>query len=135
MNHIKAKEIFEDARALQDAGCFGVVLEAIPEPVARMITEKLSILTIGIGAGPVTSGQVLVQLDALLGHDQHVPKFCHGFAKIGHNAIDGLKAFNQQVKSGLFPKTGSHTYDMAPGEEDRLKEWIAELHSRESNSV
>lgn len=107
------------------------MLEAIPQPVARLITEQLSIPTIGIGAGPVTSGQVLVQLDALMGHDQHFPKFCQGFASIGETAINGLKEYNQQVKAGLFPKPGNHTYEMAKGEEERLKEWVAQLQSRD----
>ena len=86
----KVKSLYNDALALQDAGCFAIVLEAIPEQVATFITSKLQIPTIGIGAGPGTSGQVLVQMDALKSNSQGLPKFCKEFSNIGKASVDGL---------------------------------------------
>jgi len=91
---VKARSILDDALRLQDAGAFGVVLECVPAPVATAITETLEIPTIGIGAGPGTSGQVLVYHD-LLGmlshphHKQFVPKFCKQYANVGQNIMKG----------------------------------------------
>ena len=67
-------KLIEDAKSLEEAGCFGIVLEAIPSEVAKIITESIKIPTIGIGAGNSTSGQVLVQLDTLGVFDKFVPK-------------------------------------------------------------
>ena len=131
----RAKQILEDALALQEAGCFGVVLEAIPSPVASMITQRLSVPTIGIGAGPGTSGQILVQLDALMGHHGHIPKFCHGFASVGKEAVQGLRDYHLQCKKGDFPRPITHTYKMAPGEEEKLKDWQAELDRQASSQL
>ena len=86
----KAEKIYKDSIALQEAGCFAIVLEAIPEEVATFITSQLLIPTIGIGAGPGTSGQVLVQIDALKSHFSSVPKFCEQFSDIGKLSVDGL---------------------------------------------
>ena len=85
----RAREIVDDALRLQDAGCFAIVLECVPDNVAGAITETLEIPTIGIGAGGLTSGQVLVFHD-MLGmtshphHAQFVPKFCKKYAQLGH---------------------------------------------------
>ena len=72
-----AKKVLDDALAIEAAGCFAIVLEAVPEPVAQYITSKLKVPTIGIGAGPNCSGQVLVQLDMLGVYDKFVPKYEH----------------------------------------------------------
>ncbi|KAI9002247.1 ketopantoate hydroxymethyltransferase [Gaertneriomyces semiglobifer] len=120
----KAKSMLMDALALQKAGCFAIVLEAVPEAVATYITEQLSIPTIGIGAGPGCSGQVLVALDTLGVYDRHVPKFCKIYANVGQVSVDGLKAFASEVKSGVFPEPGTHTYKMGAGEEQKFLEWV-----------
>jgi 3-methyl-2-oxobutanoate hydroxymethyltransferase len=115
----------EDAIALQEAGCFAIVLEAIPESVATMITERINVPTIGIGAGPHCSGQVLVQLDLLGVYDKLAPKFCKIYSNIGSSTMDALKRYGEEVKSGAFPESETHTYKMLKGHEELLKEWIS----------
>ncbi|BBN13320.1 3-methyl-2-oxobutanoate hydroxymethyltransferase [Marchantia polymorpha subsp. ruderalis] len=109
----RALLVLEHALALQAAGCFSVVLECVPSPVAAAITTTLKIPTIGIGAGPKCSGQVLVYHD-LLGMMQHphyakvTPKFCKKYAKIGEVINSALEEYNREVTSGEFP-SGAHT--------------------------
>ncbi|CAG9460502.1 unnamed protein product [Pedinophyceae sp. YPF-701] len=103
-----ALRVVKEARALQEAGCFAVVLECVPQSVAAAVTEMLDIPTIGIGAGPHVSGQVLVYHD-LLGMMQHphhakvAPKFCKQFAQIGEAVQEGLQAYRREVEEGTFP--------------------------------
>ena len=98
-----AREIFEDAMALEKAGCFSIVLECIPAPLAKEITEALSIPTIGIGSGPDTSGQVLVLQD-LLGMDPSFqPKFVRRYME-GYELIkEAVNHFDADVKARTFP--------------------------------
>ncbi|KNE67479.1 3-methyl-2-oxobutanoate hydroxymethyltransferase [Allomyces macrogynus ATCC 38327] len=110
-----AKVLVEDALALQDAGCFAVVLEAVPAPVAEYITRQLRIPTIGIGAGAGCSGQVLVQQDMLSIFDRFVPKFCKQYANMSETAVEALANYCREVKAGTFPAV-EHTYPM-PAEE------------------
>ncbi|KAJ3084343.1 hypothetical protein HK102_000692, partial [Quaeritorhiza haematococci] len=127
----KARSLLEEALELQDAGVFSIVLEAIPEPVATFITKQLSIPTIGIGAGPNTSGQVLVQMDALGAFDKFLPRFCKLYASLGTSAIEALSQYREEVKARKFPEIGTHTYGMeSPEEEEALKEWMADVESR-----
>ncbi|KAK6096244.1 cell wall biogenesis and architecture protein [Batrachochytrium dendrobatidis] len=121
----KAQKMLQDALALQDAGCFSIVLEAIPYPVAKFITDQLSIPTIGIGAGPDVSGQVLVMMDILGIYDKLSPKFSKVYANIGEQAVTGLSTFIDDVRGSKFPVIGLHTYKMAASEEERFKEWVA----------
>jgi 3-methyl-2-oxobutanoate hydroxymethyltransferase len=93
----------------------------------QVFNLDISKALVGIGAGVHCSGQVLVQLDALRGHQQHIPKFCREFGNIGEEAIKGLRQYNDQVKSRLFPVSKEHTYKMQAGEEDKFKEWISGL--------
>jgi 3-methyl-2-oxobutanoate hydroxymethyltransferase len=104
-----AYKLLDDAKILQDAGVFCLVLEAIPPDVAAEITAMLAIPTIGIGAGPDCDGQVLVCTD-LLGMSQgHRPKFVRKFAELGDAAIAGFNAFAQEVQQGTFP-AAAETY-------------------------
>ncbi len=99
----KAREMVQDARALEAAGCYAVVLECIPAELGRVITQALRIPTIGIGAGPHCDGQVLVFHD-LLGLDTGVrPKFVKRFAEVGQAAAAGVQAYVAEVKRGAFP--------------------------------
>ncbi|KAJ3298163.1 hypothetical protein HK104_011084 [Borealophlyctis nickersoniae] len=127
----KAGLLLEDALALQSAGCFAIVLEAIPEPVATFITQQLNIPTIGIGAGPGCSGQVLVQLDALGVYDKLTPKFCKVYADVGKMSIAGLENYVKDVKARTFPASGANTYQMEKGELEKFQEWTRTIRKQE----
>src|SRR5206468_6598065 len=116
----KALRLYEDALALERAGCFSLVLEAVPAPVAARITEALAIPTIGIGAGAECDGQVLVWHD-LLGLTPHqVPKFVKQYASIGTDIVKAIEAYIADVQSGRFPEA-RHTYSMPDDERERFE--------------
>jgi len=100
-----ALELIEEAKALQHAGCFSIVLEGIPVRVAEAITEALEIPTIGIGAGPHCDGQVLVYHDLLGIEDRFVPKFVRRYADLKTATIDALSSYAADVRSGAFPNS------------------------------
>jgi 3-methyl-2-oxobutanoate hydroxymethyltransferase len=102
-----ALRLMEDARALQQAGAFALVLECIPAKVAFTVTQELSIPTIGIGAGPHCDGQVLVTHDALGLTGDAAPSFVKQFAHLGALMTDGVKGYIQEVKGGQFPPAPS----------------------------
>ena len=104
-----ARKVLEDALAVQEAGACMIVLEAIPAPLATLITERLSIPTIGIGAGNGTDGQVLVYHDMLGMFDKFVPKFVKVYKSIGNEITEGIKEYIEYVKSTAFP-AAEHTY-------------------------
>lgn len=101
-----AKVLVEDAVALADAGCFSMVLEGVPDAVARMVTDAVAIPTIGIGAGPGCDGQVLVFHDVLGIEDRIVPKFVRRYASLKTDAVDALARWSSDVRSGSFPSEG-----------------------------
>ena len=111
----RAKRLVDDALALQDAGCFAVVLEAVPAPVARAVAKALAIPTIGIGAGGDTDGQVLVWHDMLGYYEGHAPRFVKRYADLGDVITEALSRYAEEVRSGAFPEQ-QHTYSM-PDEE------------------
>lgn len=117
-----ARSLLEDALALEDAGCFSVVLESVPDRVAAHITERLTIPTVGIGAGPGTSGQVLVLHDLLGLFDRFTPRFVKRYAELGEAARQALAAFRADVQSGAFPGA-EHSYSIDD------EEWRAFLES------
>lgn len=98
-----AKQLLDDALAIQEAGAFSVVLECVPAKLASLITEKLSIPTIGIGAGAGCDGQILVYQDMLGMFMDYVPKFVRHFGKVGEAMVGAFKAYDQAVKAGDFP--------------------------------
>jgi 3-methyl-2-oxobutanoate hydroxymethyltransferase len=100
----QARALLEDAQALEAAGAFMLVLECIPTPLARVITERLRIPTIGIGAGPHCDGQVLVWHDLLGMYPRQTPKFVRRYADLGALATKGIAAFADQVRHGAFPE-------------------------------
>ena len=109
-----ALRLYDDALALETAGAFAVVLEAVPEPIATAITGALHVPTIGIGAGAGCDGQVLVYHD-LLGYQEGGPRFVKQYARIGPEIRSALEQYAKEVRSGAFPDE-RHTYAM-PEEE------------------
>ncbi len=105
----EAQQILDDARRVQEAGAFAVVLEGIPALLAQKITDSLDIPTIGIGAGAGCDGQVLVYQDMLGMFTDFKPKFVKHFANVGEIMTEAFKAFDQEVKEGVFPAQ-EHTY-------------------------
>jgi 3-methyl-2-oxobutanoate hydroxymethyltransferase len=108
-----ALRLVEDALALEEAGCFAVVLEAVPSPVAAAITERLTVPTIGIGAGPDCDGQVLVYHDLLGLTEGHLPRFVKRYASLSREIRDALESYAAEVRSGEFPDD-QHAYEMPP---------------------
>jgi 3-methyl-2-oxobutanoate hydroxymethyltransferase len=98
-----ARQLLEDALALQDAGCFSLVFEAVPSAVAETVSRQLNIPTIGIGAGPGCDGQVLVYHDVLGLFDKFVPKFVRQYASLRQPMIDAFKTYIAEVEAGEFP--------------------------------
>jgi 3-methyl-2-oxobutanoate hydroxymethyltransferase len=113
----RARELIADARSLQEAGCFAVVLEAVPPAVARATTRALAVPTIGIGAGAETDGQVLVWHDMLGYYEGHAPRFVKRYADLGDTIVEALGRYAEEVRSGAFPEA-RHTYTMP--EEERV---------------
>ncbi|WP_420643048.1 3-methyl-2-oxobutanoate hydroxymethyltransferase [Candidatus Leptofilum sp.] len=111
-----AQSLLEDALALQEAGCFSIVLEAVPAPVATVISERLTIPTIGIGAGAGCDGQVLVYHDMLGLYDNLKPRFVKEYGKIGEAVITAVQTYTEEVRSRHFPAE-EHTYPMKEAEE------------------
>ena len=97
------EKLLDDAIKVQDAGAFCVVLEMVPEESAQYVSERLHIPTIGIGAGRYTSGQVLVSDDLLGKYSEFKPKFVRRYADMKQIIVDGITAYNNDVKSGKFP--------------------------------
>ena len=122
-NAAKAVQLYEDALALEAAGCFAIVLEAVPAPVAARITEALTVPTIGIGAGSGCDGQVLVWHDLLGLYDGKAPRFTKQYAELAPLMRDAVARYAAEVRGGAFPES-KHTYAMS---DDELAAFEAEL--------
>jgi 3-methyl-2-oxobutanoate hydroxymethyltransferase len=130
-----AEALVDDALALADAGCFSIVLEAVPDAVAAMVTAAVPVPTIGIGAGPACDGQVLVLHDLLGLEDRITPKFVRRYASLKADGIAAVAAYAADVRAGRFP-ADAESYHLppevaaalrsspagAPGTEDERKE-------------
>src|SRR5690349_1672724 len=115
----RARQVLDDALALQEAGCFSIVFEAIPADVTDAIMPHLEIPVIGIGAGASTDGQVLVLHDLLAIHDDFQPKFAKRFAAVKAEMLRGVEAYAEEVRTRKFPAP-EHTYGIAPEELERF---------------
>jgi 3-methyl-2-oxobutanoate hydroxymethyltransferase len=102
-----AQELIRDALALEDAGAFAVVVEAIPDAVAEAVTARLKIPTIGIGAGPHCDGQVLVSYDMLGLFDTFVPRFVRQYAQLGELILDAARNYANDVREGVYPESSA----------------------------
>jgi 3-methyl-2-oxobutanoate hydroxymethyltransferase len=111
----RARQLLDDARTLEQAGCFSLVLEALPAPVAARITEELTIPTIGIGSGRDCDGQVLVYHDLLGLYQGREPRFVKRYAELATEIQDAIERYAADVRSGAFPGD-EHTYSI-PDEE------------------
>jgi 3-methyl-2-oxobutanoate hydroxymethyltransferase len=120
-----ARRLVEDALALQDAGCFALVLETVPASVARVVSTKLSIPTIGIGAGPGCDGQVLVFHDVLGLFTRFRPKFVKRYAELYPVMLQALQTYCQEVEAGSFP-AAEHTFTMP---EEERKGFLEDLEA------
>ena len=116
-----AQRLLADAQALAEAGCFALVLEAVPAPVGELVSHKLPIPTIGIGAGPGCDGQVLVFHDVLGLFDRFTPKFVKRYADLRQPMLAALQAFREEVEQQTFP-TEAHSYGLDEAEWQRIKE-------------
>lgn len=106
-----ARRLLEEAKAVEEAGAFAVVLECVPEALASLITRQVSIPTIGIGAGAGCDGQVLVYQDMLGMYADFAPKFVKVFANVGEEMRKGFAAYKKEVEEGTFPSK-EHTFRM-----------------------
>jgi 3-methyl-2-oxobutanoate hydroxymethyltransferase len=117
-----AVRLLEDALLLQEAGCYAIVLEAVPEKVAELISKRLEIPTIGIGAGAACDGQVLVFHDLVGLYDRFTPRFVRQYADVGTAISEAVRSFAQEVESREFP-TSEHIFTISDREyEDLLKQ-------------
>lgn len=107
----QAKKIIEDAKSLEKAGAFAIVLECVPEKLAKIITESINIPTIGIGAGKYCDGQVLVTQDILGMFNSFIPKFVKQYSEVGNSIKEGVKAYIDEIQSGTFPEK-KHTFNI-----------------------
>jgi len=115
-----AQKIINDAKLLESAGCFSLILECIPDELARIITEKLSIPTIGIGAGLYCDGQALVTNDMIGLFDKFTPKFVKKYADLSQEMLKAFKLYKDEVEGLKFPAK-EHSFIMKKEEARRLK--------------
>jgi 3-methyl-2-oxobutanoate hydroxymethyltransferase len=114
-----ATKLIDDALALQDAGAFMIALECVPDRLAKVICEKLTIPGIGIGSGPYTDGQTLVLHDLIGLFDRYVPKFVKRYADITGIVLEALEEFKKEVKEGSFPGP-AHSFSIKDEELEKI---------------
>jgi 3-methyl-2-oxobutanoate hydroxymethyltransferase len=122
---VQAKEeedaavLISESLALEKAGAFAIVLECVPQQLAQIVTNKVNIPVIGIGAGPHTDGQVLVYHDMIGYGFHHIPKFVKSYGNVKDVMIDGLKKYKEEVQQMKFP-AAEHSFNMKTETLDRL---------------
>jgi len=125
---LSAAKVLEDALAIQEAGCFAMVLEAVPAEIATLITQKLRVPTIGIGAGNGCSGQVLVQID-MTGNfppGRFIPKFVKKYGDVWGESMKAIEAYRDETKARVYPAV-EHTYPIAKEELEAFEKHVKEL--------
>ena len=119
----RALDVVRDAVALQEAGCFSIVFEAVPSALTELLMPRIEVPVIGIGAGGATDGQVLVFHDLLGIYDGHAARFVKRYADVRDQMIAGVSAFAEDVRARRYPEP-EHGYTMAPDEIERLQELL-----------
>ena len=130
----RALAVVRDAVALQEAGCFSVVFEAVPSALTEMLMPRMDVPVIGIGAGPATDGQVLVFHDLLGIYDGHAARFVKHYANVREQMIAGVSAFAEEVRTRRYPEP-EHGYTMAPDEIERLQAMMETDRVRTTSSL
>jgi 3-methyl-2-oxobutanoate hydroxymethyltransferase len=120
-----AIKLLEDALALQSVGCFSIVFEAVPAAITEAIVERLEVPTIGIGAGPATSGQVLVFHDLLGITTGRMAKFVKQYASVHETMVEAIERYGAEVRSRHFPEP-DHVYSIEPAELDEFRRYLSE---------
>lgn len=120
-----ARRLIDDCIAFEQAGCFSIVIESVPAPVAALATQRVGIPTIGIGAGIDCDGQVLVLHDVLGLFGEFKPKFAKRYAELGPTIVDALKRFDSEVRDGSFPDA-EHSFAMKDTERAALERALSE---------
>ena len=115
-----AQKIIDDALSLEDAGAFSVLLEAVPAPITKMVTERLSVPTIGIGAGLHCDGQVLVVHDLLGLFDRFTPKFAKKYVNLSDLILKAFESYREEVLKEAFP-TDQHSFHIDEKELSKVK--------------
>jgi 3-methyl-2-oxobutanoate hydroxymethyltransferase len=119
----RATQIAEEALALQAAGCFSIVFEAIPAPVTEALMPRMEVPVIGIGAGPATDGQVLVFHDLLGIFGGHTPRFVKRYANVREEMVRGMRDYAADVRGRHFPDT-DHSYSIDPAELEEFRHYL-----------
>jgi 3-methyl-2-oxobutanoate hydroxymethyltransferase len=119
-----AKQIIDDAKAIEDAGVFSVILEAVPAPLGKLISDAVKVPVIGIGAGVDVDGQVLVFHDVVGLYDRFVPKFVKQYANAKKLMLEALTSYKQEVAEGKFPGP-EHSFKMPDDALEQLKQLIS----------
>jgi 3-methyl-2-oxobutanoate hydroxymethyltransferase len=118
-----AMRIIEDAKALEEAGVFSIILEAVPAPLGALVAEAVRVPVIGIGAGPDVDGQVLVTHDMIGLFDKFVPKFVKQYLQVRTNIIGAIKSYGDEVRAKAFPGP-EHSFKMSEAVLENLKEMV-----------
>ena len=118
-----AKRLIEQARQFEEAGCFCILLECVPDKVAEMITKRAKVPTIGIGAGPYCDGQVLVTHDMLGLFDRYTPKFVKKYASLSDDMTKAFEEYKKDVAMGRFPDE-AHSFGIKPDELKKLEKEV-----------
>ena len=120
---LAAKRIIEDAKALEDAGVFSMILEAVPAPLGQLVAGAVEVPVIGIGAGPDVDGQVLVTYDMIGLFEKFVPKFVKQYTQIRKTVLEALKEYKEDVVAVTFPGP-EHSFKMPDEALEQLKKLV-----------
>lgn len=119
-----AKKLLDQALRIQEAGACAILVEGVPEVVGELITKKLSIPVLGIGAGSHTHGQLLIYADMVGLYDNFTPKFVKKYAEIGKELLRVFTEYCEEVRTGQFPVDGTHTYKISDEEREKIEAMI-----------